>query len=1118
MVEDSTLDQTLSPAFKAWFRDSKVVDENGKPLVVYHATQSDFDSFDKKKAGSAIDFGTLGEGFYFTSDPENASNYARNLSSNTGISGGENIIPAFLSIKNPYKAKNLREVSGDNKSESRKFREKLIAKGYDGIEFDNPFGPFSWYVAFEPTQIKSATGNNGDFNPDNADIRFMKVGASNADFSAVNSKNLQDAKLSWWERKVIEPLQDRMIRGKKLIKAKAGDQVSDKADFYTRENLKSGKTLEKARRFEKDLWNPMIQTANQIKNATGLEPSDISDYLKFKHHGERKQYFIDEYKKEGKAIPKDEKWPTGMTDQEAADGIKAFESKVDKRLVDKLNKQVKAVSRFTTVERFKAGMITKEVYRDLLTRYKNYVPLTDWKGMEATNDQVYTLLMSAKGRTSEAADPLPFLFTAAQEAIMRGENNRVRQSVLEFVKENVSPGDYFIRKAYYVNTRSQDEFGNDIWIETMNKPTDAQLANGEAMSSFNPQVHRHVQQQGETTNVLPVMVEGKKVFIEFKDPEIPSTIKNINQDKVPGYLTWMRKYTRWLSSMYTQYSPEFGVRNLIRDVGFGVYNMMVDQDATTARKTIGKMAKSTGTLGYFFRTGEYRKGKDGNYLKEFMEEGAMTGYTDLETAADVFRRAQKEISKADQTNLWQKGGKALAKPILAFGEGIEIYNKTLENAMRFSYYKTLRDQGMSKQKAAIRAKDLTVNFNRKGKSSSALGAVYIFFNAAVQGNERLIRSFTNPKTRRKASGYAGAVIAAGMMQSLLFGLFDEEDEDGKTFYEKIPDYVRRNNLILRNPFSENPNDFVKIPLPYGLNIFHSFGESLGQVLTGRKSVGQEAIGMLSAASNVFSPLGGFEFSSEQDGFEQVAQVAFPSAGQPLLDLAFNRNFTGRAIYREPSQYANYSPPDSQMYFEGVNPYIKEATTFLNQLTGGNEVKSGAIDINPEWIEYGMEQYFGGPVQFGKNMSTTITELINGENVLEDPNIRPVPFVRSFVSKTGTDFEARQNFYENRNNAEAAMEEYKAYLKKGMDQEAAEFFQENQNLMMLADIHKKYDKHISEMTRTINQLKKADPEQYDDQIEQLYEQRTQLMREFNKQYGEIMFKNRPNPIKQILNLD
>nr|HAD52112.1 hypothetical protein [Algoriphagus sp.] len=83
---------------------------------------------------------------------------------------------------------------------------------------------------------------------------------------------------------------------------------------------------------------------------------------------------------------------------------------------------------------------------------------------------------------------------------------------------------------------------------------------------------------------------------------------------------------------------------------------------------------------------------------------------------------------------------------------------------------------------------------------------------------------------------------------------------------------------------------------------------------------------------------------------------------------------------------------------------------------------------------------------------------------------------------------------------------------------AEFFQENQNLMMLADIHKKYDKHISEMTRTINKLKKADPEQYDDQIEQLYEQRTQLMREFNKQYGEIMFKNRPNPIKQILNLD
>ena len=212
---------------------------------------------------------------------------------------------------------------------------------------------------------------------------------------------------------------------------------------------------------------------------------------------------------------------------------------------------------------------------------------------------------------------------------MRGENNRVRQSMLQFVKENVSPGDYFIRQAYYVNTNSKDEFGNDIWLETMNKPTAKQLKSGEAMRSFNPEVHRSVQQQGELANVLPVMVKGKKVFIEFKDSKIPMAVKNLDQDKVPRFLQIFRNYTRWLSSMYTQYSPEFGPRNLIRDVLFGSFNILLEQDAKTLGSTIKQMARSGNTLRKFFASGEYPSGKDGDMLREFMESGAMAGVTPI---------------------------------------------------------------------------------------------------------------------------------------------------------------------------------------------------------------------------------------------------------------------------------------------------------------------------------------------------------------------------------------------------------------------------------------------------------------------------------------------------------
>jgi N12 class adenine-specific DNA methylase len=1115
-------DQTQTEAFKAWFGDSKVVGEDGKPLVVYHGTDKEFTQFQNQNSNKD----------YLVSNPNDETYFFADSKKEAEIYGNKNVISAYLSVQNLANITNdgwnlgeNTDVIADiinNTGKTNELASKLKELGYDGFVYDDGIAPRAamdglHYVVFSPTQIKSATENQGTFDPSNADIRFMKVGASNPDFSAINSKNYETAQLSWFERKVIEPLQDRMIRSKKLINSKTGGKISDKADFYTKENLASGKTLEKARVFEKDLWNPLLETAQKIVKETGLLSEDISNYLKFKHHAERKAYFIEQFTADGKKIPKDERWPTGMTDQEAADGIANFEATVSSPLVKELNYRVHKVNQFTTFERYKAGMITKDTFRDLLTRYKNYVPLTDWKGMETNNDRVYTLLMSAKGRTSESADPMPFMFTAAQEAIMRGENNRVRQGVLEFVKENVSPGDYFIRQAYYVNTKSQDEFGNDIWLETMNKPTKQQIDSGEAMRSFNPNVHRTVQQQGELETVLPVMVKGKKVFIEFTDKEIVSSIKNINQDKLPGFLNHLRGYTRWLSSMYTQYSPEFGVRNLIRDVGFGTFNILVEKDASTAAKTIAKMGRSGATLRTFFATGEYTKGKDGNMLREFMEEGSMTGFTDLKTAADIFKQAKKTIDNANKRNIWKEGGNALVMPLKAVGDAVEVYNKVLENSMRFSYYKTLREQGVSKQQAAAAAKDLTVNFNRKGRSSSFLGSIYIFFNASVQGSERLIRVFVDPKTRKKALQYGGTVMMAGLMQSILYGLFDDEDEDGRTFYEKIPDYTRRNNIIIPNMISDDPNDFIKIPLPYGVNILHSFGESLGQVLTGKKTLKNESLGMLSAMTNVFSPIGGFEFNSDDDGFEQALNFVTPSAVAPISDLAFNRNFSGRPIYRENFTSTQYKRPDSQMYFEGVNPYIKEATTFLNKISGGNEVIPGKIDINPEWIEYGMEQYLGGPVQFTKNVSTTIAHIANGEDISQDPFIRSVPFVRSYIGKTGTDFEARSTFYENRDTAIAAKEAWEIMQEEGLQKDADQFYKENESLIQLGEEFKEYNKYVKQYNQSINELKKMDKELYKDEIDKLYEEKTQIMRQFNKRYGMEMYRKRDNPLKNILNI-
>ncbi len=174
--------------FYKWFKDSKVVDEDGRPMVVYHATQSDFDSFSKDKIGSAIDSGQLGTGFYFTTSVENANNYARNLSSNTGIAGGEHIRPVYLSVTKPKIAHSLNSERELNSKSSNKISEKIQAKGFDGIKYDTGYDA-TWFVTFNPNQIKSAIGNNGNFDPSSSDIRYSFAGekANSSDKFALSS-------------------------------------------------------------------------------------------------------------------------------------------------------------------------------------------------------------------------------------------------------------------------------------------------------------------------------------------------------------------------------------------------------------------------------------------------------------------------------------------------------------------------------------------------------------------------------------------------------------------------------------------------------------------------------------------------------------------------------------------------------------------------------------------------------------------------------------------------------------------------------------------------------------------------------------------------------------------
>jgi hypothetical protein len=144
---NQTQDQTKTPAFKKWFGDSKVVDENGEPLVVYHGTDKEFKKFDKKK--------TIGGQFWFTNKKDLIEK------GEVGAAGKGRIIESYLSIKNPAGWNEYDKLSLD----------QIIQQGFDGIILEE--SDQNTYIAFEPTQIKSVE-NKGTFDPENPNIYYQQ--------------------------------------------------------------------------------------------------------------------------------------------------------------------------------------------------------------------------------------------------------------------------------------------------------------------------------------------------------------------------------------------------------------------------------------------------------------------------------------------------------------------------------------------------------------------------------------------------------------------------------------------------------------------------------------------------------------------------------------------------------------------------------------------------------------------------------------------------------------------------------------------------------------------------------------------------------------------------------
>lgn len=184
----SAVDQINTPAFKNWFSGSKVVDKKGNPIVVYHGTSGDIYEFDGSLSDSQARTGAPKNSFFFSDSPDVAGSYTVAWQGDFSASYNDdaNVMPVYLSMKNPLivdgKKENWRDIQYKGRFyDVNELAAKAQREGYDGLivkrvqdkgrgDVENDIA--TTYVVFRPEQIKSAIGNNGDFDANNPDIRY----------------------------------------------------------------------------------------------------------------------------------------------------------------------------------------------------------------------------------------------------------------------------------------------------------------------------------------------------------------------------------------------------------------------------------------------------------------------------------------------------------------------------------------------------------------------------------------------------------------------------------------------------------------------------------------------------------------------------------------------------------------------------------------------------------------------------------------------------------------------------------------------------------------------------------------------------------------------------------
>ena len=553
----------------------------------------------------------------------------------------------------------------------------------------------------------------------------------------------------------------------------------------------------------------------------------------------------------------------------------------------------------------------------------------------------------ASGRVSEAENTVAWSVMETDYTIDRMEKNIVVLSFAKLIQDNKEALKDFATIVSLEDYKRHRDENNQLFLGLVEK------------------------QQTDPDHNIHFKANGSEFVILVKDKRIGQAFNRTNMTDSGVFLQTSSMINRYFSAVHTSFNPEFIITNFVRDFQTALVNVQGLKETVGEFKDTEKLSrnilrdiKASGIgLKRFIRD----KKTDTEFSKLAEEFSLAGGRIDFYAFKDA-----RDFEKKFSSYIKDTGPLGSRKWFKQTKDFISEYNAVVENTMRLSAYKNAKEafiqngmtEGDAIRRAAEISRNLTVNFSQKGELSSGLNALYLFFNASVQGSVRLLQAtFHRPwnKTSLGKKGFTrvqkieASIMTLGFAMGILNALLAGEDEDGINRYEKIDLKSRSRQMHIYMPGFDS---FFKIPLPWGYNVFYVAGDTIAALMMGHTSPGRASMHMMSSTAEAFMP---FSFGGSDNVFKAALKTASPTFTDPFVDLALNENYFGQPIYKDPVWGS--SDPPSERYWSSTGGVFKGVSRSINALTGGSKVEPGFVSIPPDVLEHIWETVGGGAARF-----------------------------------------------------------------------------------------------------------------------------------------------------------